>query len=126
MLHGQIGCVDSELGGAVLVADQKREFVVVGADGLVVATEGVVAGGFGGGGALGQGDLGAAQVERGVGVGVGDQAVAVGVVDVGGGLGAGLAVWLGHLAEAAFSVPDQCLLVACQGAGEGVARIVGV
>lgn len=106
----------------MVVAEEERQLAVVGADRLVAAAEVVVAGGLGGGGALGEGDLGGAEVEGGVGIGAADQAVAVGVVDVGGGLGP-----LCDLGEVSLGVPVEDLLVTADGPGAGVAdRVVRV
>lgn len=57
LLFGQVGGVDGELGCALMVTDEERQFLVVGTDCLVATAEVVVAGGLRSGGALGEGEL---------------------------------------------------------------------
>lgn len=120
---GLCGGVDLGGGGVVRVGQYPLEGAVGAADRDVLAEPRVVAGRAGAGGAVVQVDLGVAEVEGGA-VGVpGEDAVAVGVVEVAltGAVGCLLGV------ELPLVVPGEVLRGAVQVAGERVAcGIVGV
>lgn len=118
------GGVDGELCGAVVVDEGQGDAAVVFLDRLIAAAEVEIAGGLRRGGSLGQGDLGIAEVEGGLGGAAAYQAVAVGVVKVFGDVVTAALDRLGRLGQVSLDVPCERLTVTAESAGGGVPGLV--